>query len=102
VLEGDQHLVVDFREEVETAVLARHRRGHTGPVTLGRAVQPGKLHLDPMQVVGILVVRDDADDDTVKALNRLGTGRQLAKQIGVHPVAFLLTLKAVRNPRPRM
>src|SRR6266511_3612891 len=62
MLEGDDHLVIDFRHELETAFGATARRHQPCPVTLVVVRQPRELHLDAALSVRILVIGHDADD----------------------------------------
>ena len=75
VLERDQHLVVDFGQEIDAAIFARHRRGDPRPVALVRVAQPREADLHPSQPVGILVVGHDADHHAVDPRRRARPAR---------------------------
>ena len=63
-LEADEHLVVDFREKLDTALITSSRSHHACPVAGVLAGQPWILHLHAPVPLRILVVGHDADDQS--------------------------------------
>ncbi len=68
MLKGHQHLVVYFRQEIETALGTGHGHGNTCPVAFVPVRKPGELDFHSPQALRILVVGDPSDHHAIDAV----------------------------------
>ena len=89
MVEGDEDLVVDFRQKEGTELFSSHWRREPGPVRLVRPAVPGKADLDASQTARVAVFSNDGNRHAVDRVAVVRCWLWFARDVCAHSAPML-------------